>query len=135
MANALNMDEIMERAKRAQEGRLAAIQRVVEARQALTDERTATDKELAELQESVAQRLTAAEQNDLRAYSASLSAGWTAEELKKIGFAEPEKMARARRRRTRKSSPRATSTKTVTPSQEAATPVCGDATEEPENHS
>ncbi len=135
MANELNMDEIMERAARAQEGRLAAIQGVVEARQALTDEHTSTDKELAELQESIAKRLAAAEQNDLRAYSASISAGWTPDELKKIGFSEPEKMARARKRRSRRSSPRVTPTKTTASSQEAATVVGGDATDAPDSHS
>ncbi len=135
MANQLNVEEIMERAKRAQEARLTAIQRVVEARQALVDERSTTDKELAKVQESNAKRLATAEQNDERAYSASISAGWTPDELKKIGFSEPEKMARTRRRRTRKGSPRTTATKPAAPSQEAATPVGGEATEVSENHS
>lgn len=135
MANELNVDEIMDRAKRAQESRLAAIQRVVEARQALIDERAATDKELAELQATIAQRLTASQQNDLRAYTASLAAGWTPEELKKIGFAEPEKKARARRRTTRAATTRSTRATNDGSSQDPS-PAAGDntTTSEPPTH-
>ncbi|MDZ8276308.1 hypothetical protein R2Q81_10155 [Microbacterium aquimaris] len=59
-------------------------------------------RELADLQARIAERIKTAEREDVRAYSAALSAGWSAEELRKIGFSEPDKKARTRRRSTRK---------------------------------
>ena len=38
----------------------------------------------------------------IRAYNAAQSAGWSADELRKIGLPEPEKKARVRRRAARK---------------------------------
>lgn len=104
MATQLTPEEAIERARRLQEDRLTAVQAVAEARQAVTDVREETARELAELQALIADRVSAAERNDVRAWNAALSAGWSADELRKIGFAEPDKKARARRRSTRKTS-------------------------------
>ena len=49
-----------------------------------------------------------AEREHVKAYNAAAAAGWTAEELRKIGFAEPDKKARVRRRATRKPAAAAT---------------------------
>ena len=61
-----------------------------------------TARELADLQARIAEQIATAEREDVRAYSAALSAGWSADELRKIGFSEPDKKARTRRRSTRK---------------------------------
>ena len=49
---------------------------------------------LAELREEVA----TAERDDVRLYAAAIAGGWSTDELRKIGLAEPEKKARVRRR-------------------------------------
>lgn len=104
MANELKIEEVMERARLAQEDRMAAIRVVAEARQSLLDVQTQTEQELSELRAKATQRVAVAEREDVRAYNASLTAGWTVEELKKIGFGEPVKKTRARRRSARKTS-------------------------------
>lgn len=104
MATELKMEEVMERARLAQEERMAAIRVVAEARQSLLDVQTQTEQELSELRAKATQRVAVAEREDVRAYNASLTAGWTVEELKKIGFGEPVKKTRTRRRNTRKTS-------------------------------
>ncbi|WP_367645918.1 hypothetical protein [Paenarthrobacter ureafaciens] len=97
-----SIEEAVERAKRVQEGRLTTIRGVAEARQNLADIREETARELTELQVRIAERVGAAEREDVLAYNAALSAGWSAEELRKIGFSEPDKKARTRRRAARK---------------------------------
>lgn len=104
MATQLTPEEAIERARRLQEDRLSAVQAVAEARQSVTDVREETARELAELQARIADRVSAAERDDVRAWNAALSAGWSADELRKIGFSEPDKKARTRRRSTRKTS-------------------------------
>lgn len=105
MAKPPSVDEALERARRAQEKRIEAIRAVAQARQRLADVREQTARELAELQEQIAQRIRQAEQEDVRAYNAAVTAGWTPAELKKLGFPEPEKKRRARRRSTRRTAP------------------------------
>ena len=102
MATALTPEEAIERARRLQDERLNAVRGVAEARQGLVDVRERTDRELAELQARIAEQIADAERQDVRAYNAAISAGWTADELRKIGFSEPDKKARTRRRATRK---------------------------------
>ncbi|NUU08388.1 hypothetical protein [Leifsonia sp. C5G2] len=108
MATQLTPEEAIERARRLQDERLNAVRGVAEARQALVDVREETDRELSALQARIAERIANAEREDVRAYSAAVSAGWTAEELRKIGFSEPDKKARVRRRSTRKPATRTT---------------------------
>ena len=102
MATQLTPEEAIERARRLQDDRLAAVRTVAEARQALSDVREETARELADLQARIAEQIATAEREDVRAYSAALSAGWSADELRKIGFSEPDKKAHTRRRSTRK---------------------------------
>ncbi len=108
MATQLTPEEAIERARRLQDERLNAVRGVAEARQALVDVREETDRELSALQARIAERIANAEREDVRAYSAAVSAGWTADELRKIGFSEPDKKARVRRRSTRKPATRTT---------------------------
>lgn len=103
MSAEIKIEDVMERARLAQDHRMSAIRAVAEARQGLLDVQAQTDQELNELRAKINQRVATAEREDVRAYNASLHAGWTAEELKKIGFTEPVKKTRARRRSPRKS--------------------------------
>lgn len=77
---------------------MGAIRAVAETRQSLTDIREETDRELVEFQRRIAERVANAEREDGRAFNAALSAGWTADELRKIGFPEPDMKVRTRRR-------------------------------------
>ena len=86
MSKEPSIEEAIERAKRAQEDRINAIRGVGEARQNLADVREVTE------------RVREAERADVKAYNAALSAGWSVEELRKIGYSEPEKKKRTRRR-------------------------------------
>lgn len=87
----------MERARRTQDERVKSVGDVAEARQRLTDERAAADRERVALEARIKEQLRDAEAEDLRAFNRALKAGWTSAELKQIGFPEPEKK-RARRR-------------------------------------
>ena len=120
MATQLTPEEAIERARRLQDDRLNAVRSVAEARQALVDVREQTDRELSELHARIAERIANAERDDVRAYSAAVSAGWTAEELRKIGFSEPDKKARTRRRATRKPANRPVSEAATEPAQETS---------------
>jgi hypothetical protein len=102
MAKEPTVEQAIERARRAQEDRLTTIRTVAEARQALADVREDTARELAQLQARIAERVAEAEHADVRAYNAAVSAGWSTDELKKIGFTEPDKKSRTRRKAARK---------------------------------
>lgn len=77
---------------------MSAIRAVAEARQGVADVREETERELAEFQRGMAERVASAEREDVKAFNAALAAGWTVDELRKIGFGEPVKKARTRRR-------------------------------------
>lgn len=106
MAKEPSIEEAVERARRAQEDRISAIRLVGEARQNIADVREETARELAELQAQIANRIADAEREDVKAFNAAMTAGWSVEELRKIGYAEPDKKVRARRRSTRKIGPK-----------------------------
>lgn len=105
MAKEPSIEEAVARARRAQEDRISAIRFVGEARQSLADVREETTRELVELQAQIAKRIADAEREDVKAFNAAITAGWSIEELRKIGYAEPVKQVRARRRSTRKTEP------------------------------
>lgn len=84
---------------------MGAIRAVAEARQSVTDVREETDRELAEFQRRISERIASAERDDVRAFNAALNAGWTVDELRKIGFAEPDKKTRSRRRAAKRDVP------------------------------
>ncbi|MEX5257856.1 hypothetical protein [Kocuria arenosa] len=71
--------------------RMDYVRRAITARGALDEAREA---------------LKEAEKNDVRAFQAAVNnGGWTAEELRKIGLAAPEKVLRVQRRKRRSDSP------------------------------
>ncbi|MEU2201683.1 hypothetical protein [Isoptericola sp. NPDC019482] len=123
MAKTPTPEEAIERARQAQEDRISAIRVLAEARQSVADLREQTARELAELQASIDKRIGDAERSDLKAYNAAIAAGWSADELRKIGFPESEKKARARRRQSRKPTPSAapSGSSSAAPSDGAAT--------------
>lgn len=105
MATTPTPEEAIDRARRVLDDRIDTIRQAVEARQHVTDVRDETDHERAELEARISQQVGDAERADVKAYNAAVSAGWSADELRKIGLPEPEKKARARRRTSRRSAP------------------------------
>lgn len=119
MSRTPSIDEAIQRAKQVQDDRINAIRSLGEARQQLADIQSDTARQLAELQAQIAEQIKAAERDDLKAYNAALNAGWSTDELRKIGYSEPEKKRRTRRRSTRSS--RASNTSAPSNTVEAST--------------
>ena len=101
MAAELTVDEAVERAMRTQEARIESIRDLAKGRQSLADVKADTAQKLAALERENAERISTAERDDVRLYSAATKAGWTADELRRIGFDEPEKQRRVARRKQR----------------------------------
>ena len=98
MAKLTDPQQAEEAAQRLLNDRMDYIRRAIATRGALDEAREA---------------LKEAEKNDVQAFQAAVNnGGWTAEELKKIGLAAPEKVQRVQRRRKANS----TSPDTQTPS-------------------
>lgn len=83
MTKQLSVEDAERQARQLLDGRIVSVRTLVKARQ-----------HLAELREQVA----TAERDDVRLYAAAIAGGWSTDELRKIGLAEPEKKARVRRR-------------------------------------
>ncbi len=107
------------------EDRLTSIRKLAESRQALADTREASAARIAEVEREEREKVAAAERDDARAYSATLDAGWTPAELRKIGFAEAAQ----------KRKPRARTARQSTPTQAVATPPADAATSGDEGQS
>lgn len=103
MAKEPSVEEAIEIANRIQADRITAIRGVGEARQNLADVREAAARRLAEVERENADQIAAAEREDVKRYSAAQAAGWSTDELRKIGYPEPDKKARVRKRQVRKS--------------------------------
>lgn len=88
MAKTVSIDEAVERAKQAQDQKIETIRTLAQKRQEVVD-----------VHERFAEELKRAEVEDLHAYQLALKAGWTAADLKKIGFDEPSKKRSPRRRK------------------------------------
>ncbi|WP_144797919.1 hypothetical protein [Microbacterium paludicola] len=99
MARTLSVEEAEARANQLQQERLNAIRGLAEARQNVVDAREDADRRRVELERELAAQINDAERADVQRYNAALSAGWTEVELRKIGFDEPEKKQRTRKRR------------------------------------
>lgn len=99
MAAELTVDEAVERATRAQDDKIAAIRDLAKGRQALADVKADAARKLADLERENAERISTAERDDVRLYGAATKAGWSADELRKIGFDAPTKSRRAARKR------------------------------------
>ena len=98
MVKVLSPEEAVERARRAQEGRIDAIRGLAEARQATADAAEDAARKLADVKRETDALIAEAERADVRAYNAAMAAGWSADELRKVGFDEPEKKKRVARR-------------------------------------
>lgn len=105
MAKTLSVEEAEARANQLQQERLSAIRGLAEARQNVVDVRADADRRRADLERELAAQINDAEREDVQRYSAALSAGWTDVELRKIGFDEPDKKQRTRKRAARKPAP------------------------------
>lgn len=103
MARTLSIEEAEARANQLQQERLSAIRGLAEARQNFVDVRADADRRRADLERELAALVSDAEREDVQRYNAALSAGWTDAELRKIGFDEPDKKQRTRKRAARKS--------------------------------
>ncbi|MBF4636202.1 hypothetical protein ITJ38_17465 [Agreia pratensis] len=109
MAKELSVEEAVQRAQQLQEDRIGAIRGLAQGRQSLADTRDEAGRKLAEVERETAELVAAAEREDSRLYAAALAAGWSAEELRKVGYQEPDKKARVRKRQTRKTTSSTTS--------------------------
>lgn len=83
MAKNPTAEEAIERARALQDSKIDAVRVLAESNQNVTDAR---------------ERAAESEREYARVFGAALSAGWTVEELRKIGFSDHEKKARPRRR-------------------------------------
>lgn len=99
MADQLTVDQAVERAMRAQDAKIAAIRDLAEGRQTLAEVKETAARKLAELERQNAEQISAAERDDIRLYNAATKAGWSADELRKIGFDQPAKSRRVTQRR------------------------------------
>jgi hypothetical protein len=100
MASTLDAQTTESKARALLDHRINSVRALVTARQALDDLR---------------EQIAAAEAEDVQAYRAALSDGWSADELRKLGLDEPEKKQRVRRRSTSRKSPAAQTANTSQP--------------------
>lgn len=103
MATKISVEQAVERAQRVQDHRINAIRSLAHARQAVDIAREDAAALLAKAQREAADQVAAAEREDIKQYSAALAAGWSPDELRKVGFTQPDKTTRVHQRRTRKS--------------------------------
>jgi hypothetical protein len=108
MASTLDAQTTESKARALLDNRINSVRELVTARQALDDLR---------------EQIAAAEAEDVKAYRAALSDGWSADELRKLGLDEPEKKQRVRRR----AAPRKT---TATEPASTSQPAAADAANE-----
>ena len=108
MASTLDAQTTESKARALLDNRINSVRALVAARQSLDDLR---------------EQIAAAEAEDVKAYRAALSDGWSADELRKLGLDEPEKKQRVRRR----STPRKT---TATEPANTSQPAAADAANE-----
>lgn len=99
MAMNPSVEQALERARRAQEDRLATVQRLAEARQQLDMARLEGEQRIAAVRKEVDATIRDVTTADAKAYQAALASGWAPAELKKIGFADPHAAPRKRRAR------------------------------------
>ena len=103
MTKELNVNEVVERARRAQESRLAVIKGLAEAQQNVTKVRADAAEQIAKIEQETSALIAAAEREHVSEFQGAQRAGWSADELKSLGFTEPDKTARMRKRTARKS--------------------------------
>ncbi|MGT2464152.1 hypothetical protein [Sinomonas atrocyanea] len=90
MATSLDAQKIEDALRQRLDARMDSVRELVRSRQELDDAKA---------------MLKAAGDEDVRRWNAALTAGWTPDELRTAGLAEPEKKARVRKRATRRNTP------------------------------
>lgn len=108
MTKELNVNEIVERARQAQENRLAVIKGLAEAQQNVTDVRAQAAARIATVEQEANAQIADAERLHVTEFAGAERAGWSADELKSLGFTEPDKKVRTRKRAARKPVSKAT---------------------------
>ncbi|KLI90703.1 hypothetical protein AA310_00105 [Arthrobacter sp. YC-RL1] len=102
MTKELNVNEVVERARRAQESRLAVIKGLAEAQQNVANVRADAAERIAKIEQETNALIAAAEREHVSEFQGAQRAGWSTDELKGLGFTEPDKSARTRKRAARK---------------------------------
>ncbi|MCD2444367.1 hypothetical protein LQ757_18965 [Agromyces sp. SYSU K20354] len=98
MAKEPSIEEAVARAQRGLDERIAVIRTLAETRQNLADVHARRAARIAQVERETAAEVAEAERADTVEYDRAITAGWTAAELRKIGFGEPDKKARVRKR-------------------------------------
>lgn len=109
MANIPTPEQAVELAQRAQEDRIAAVRELAYTRNALETTKKSEAAARDALEQEYKQRRKALEdelknqakstkQADVKAYRAALRAGWSEDELKRIGFPKPNAQRNKKRR-------------------------------------
>lgn len=84
---------------RAQDAKIEAIRELAQGRRKLAETRDEAARKLAEVERENSEQIAAAEREDVRLYTATTKAGWSADELRQTGFDQPAKIRRATQRR------------------------------------
>lgn len=100
MAPELTIEDAVARARKTEERRIETIRLLVTAQQGVRTAQQEGAERVAQAQREAEERLRAAEKENAQRYSEALAAGWSVADLRKIGFHEPPKHTRSRRRGT-----------------------------------
>lgn len=98
MAKQIDVDDLVNRARRAQEDRITTIRAYAESRQGVANVEHEAARRRAELEDELSEAAAEAERVDIQRYNAARAAGWSDTELKKIGLDAPTKVRRVRKR-------------------------------------
>ena len=120
MASTLDAQTTESKARALLDNRINSVRTLVTARQSLDDLREQIPVVAGE---EICDDGNAIEGDDVKAYRAALTDGWSADELRKLGLDEPEKKQRVRRR----AAPRKT---TATEPANTSQPAAADAANE-----
>lgn len=120
MAQNIDIDKAMARARQAQEKRLESVRTLATARESLMDLTARQEAEMDELRKRHDAERGDAEKEDSKAYRAAVRAGWTEAELTKIGFEQTDKIRRSGRSkaRRRRAAPKPSTESQPTPNQD-----------------
>jgi len=94
MAKSPSPEQAVEAARRLQDDRLGAVRSLAEAQQRIEDVQEQTEAAIAQAQRSAAEQRAAASRTLTQTYQAALKAGWSAAELRSIGYPDPGKAKR-----------------------------------------
>lgn len=102
MAKELNVEDALARAQQLVGNRMDSIKALADTRASVDLAHANRAERIAEVERETAEAISEADRADQRAYQAALRAGWSADELKKIGFEEAGKKGTQRKRAARK---------------------------------